>query len=115
MEAIKELLPEARFQADHFHTVKNIWKHLKKGLLEYRRKIKKAGKNENDEQLLELASKRWKLRWSLLKKPKNLSNDERIEIKNIETDDTGFIKKFRGFIQQLVNIFDHSNSEIQLR
>jgi hypothetical protein len=28
--AIKAVFPHARFQADHFHTVKNIWKHLKK-------------------------------------------------------------------------------------
>ena len=30
--AIKEVFPHARFQGDHFHTVKNIWKHLKKSL-----------------------------------------------------------------------------------
>jgi len=32
-EAIKAVFPQARFQADHFHTVKNIWGHLKKSLL----------------------------------------------------------------------------------
>ncbi len=32
-EAIKAVYPQARFQADHFHTVKNIWGHLKKSLL----------------------------------------------------------------------------------
>ena len=32
-EAIKTVFPQARFQADHFHTVKNIWGHLKKSLL----------------------------------------------------------------------------------
>jgi Transposase len=31
-EAIKAVWPHARFQADHFHTVKNIWGHLKKAL-----------------------------------------------------------------------------------
>jgi hypothetical protein len=31
-EAIKAVYPHARFQADHFHTVKNIWGHLKKSL-----------------------------------------------------------------------------------
>ena len=29
-EAIKAVYPQARFQADHFHTVKKIWGHLKK-------------------------------------------------------------------------------------
>src|SRR3989454_8523884 len=39
-EAIKAVFPRARLQADHFHTVKNIWGHLKKSLLSYRRQIK---------------------------------------------------------------------------
>src|SRR3989475_4763680 len=42
-EAIKAVFPHARFQADHFHTVKNIWGHLKKSLLSYRRKVKASG------------------------------------------------------------------------
>ena len=39
-EAIKAVYPQARLQADHFRTVKNIWGHLKKALLSSRRKIK---------------------------------------------------------------------------
>jgi hypothetical protein len=38
--ASRAVYPQARFQADHFHTVKNIWGHLKKSLLAYRRQIK---------------------------------------------------------------------------
>src|SRR5712691_7504143 len=51
-EAIKAVWPQARFQADHFHTVKNIWGHLKKALLAYRRKVKASGAEKNDAQLL---------------------------------------------------------------
>jgi len=51
-EAIKAVYPQARFQADHFHTVKNIWGHLKKSLLSYRRQVKASGAEKNDEQLL---------------------------------------------------------------
>jgi len=51
-EAIKAVYPRARFQADHFHTVKNIWGHLKKSLLSYRRQIKASGAEKKDEQLL---------------------------------------------------------------
>ncbi len=47
-EAIKAVWPHARFQADHFHTVKNIWGHLKKSLLSYRRKIKAKGEEKAD-------------------------------------------------------------------
>ncbi len=102
-------------QADHFHTTKNIWKHLKKGLLEYRREIKSTGDKEKNENLLELASQLWKIRWTLLKKPSNLSSEERYEIERIENQDTGFIKNFRSIIRQIGNIFDHSNTELQAK
>ena len=47
-EAIKAVCPHARFQADHFHTVKNIWGHLKKSLLSYRRQIKARGEAQHE-------------------------------------------------------------------
>ncbi len=115
ISAIKEVFPKAKFQADHFHTAKNIWKHLKKGLLEYRREVKSTGEKEKDKDLLELATQLWKIRWTLLKKPSNLSNEERYEIESIETKDKGFIKSFRSIIRQIANIFDYSNTEIQAK
>jgi hypothetical protein len=114
-EAIKEVYPHARFQADHFHTVKNIWKHLKKSLLSYRRTIKSSGEDQKDEHLTELAKTLWKMRWSLLKKPVNLSTEEREAIEKLEKVDEGFVKSFRNIIRQLVNIFDHSHSESQAK
>src|SRR6266853_2601212 len=54
-EAIKAVWPHARFQADHFHTVKNIWGHLKKSLLSYRRQIKSRGEEKKDEACIALA------------------------------------------------------------
>jgi hypothetical protein len=113
--AIKEVFPHARFQADHFHTVKNIWKHLKKSLLSYRRKIKSSGEDQKDENFLELAKQVWKMRWSLLKKPSNLSAEEKQAIAEVEKADAGFVKSFRSLIRQLVNLFDHSHSEAQAR
>jgi hypothetical protein len=113
--AIKEVFPHARFQADHFHTVKNIWKHLKKSLLSYRRKIKSSGEDQKDENLLELAKQLWKMRWSLLKKSSNLSAEEKQVIAELEQIDEGFVKSFRSLIRQLVNIFDQSYSEAQAK
>jgi hypothetical protein len=72
-EALKAVYPHARFQADHFHTVKNIWGHLKKSLLSYRRKIKAKSEEKTDDNVIKQAKTLWKLRWSLLKKPGNLS------------------------------------------
>src|SRR5439155_15847695 len=76
-EAIKAVWPHARFQADHFHTVKHIWGHLKKALLSSRRKVKASGAEKNDAHLMALAKQVWTLRWSLLKKPTNLSLEEK--------------------------------------
>jgi hypothetical protein len=114
-EAIKAVYPHARFQADHFHTVKNIWGHLKKSLLSYRRKIKAHGEAHHDEHVMERAKTLWKLRWSLLKKPANLSLEEKQAIAALESEDAGFGQSFRHIIRQLVNIFDHTHSEAQAR
>ena len=110
-EAIKAVYPHARFQADHFHTVKNIWGHLKKSLLSYRRKVKASGAEKNDEHLMALAKQLWKVRWILLKKPTNLSLEEKQTIAELEREDAGFVQRFRHIIRQLVNIFDHAHSE----
>ena len=114
-EAIKAVFPHARFQADHFHTVKNIWGHLKQSLLSYRRKIKAKGEEKADENVIEQAKTLWKLRWSLLKKPGNLSVEEKQAIAELESEDTGFVHSFRHIIRQLVNIFDHAHSEAQAK
>jgi Transposase len=114
-EAIKAVFPHARFQADHFHTVKHIWGHLKKSLLSYRRKVKANGAAQQDEVGMTLAKKLWTLRWSLLKKPGNLSAEEKQAIAALESEDTGFVHSFRTIIRQLVNIFDHTHSEAQAK
>jgi len=110
-EAIKAGYPHARLQADHFHTVKNIWGHLKKSLLSYRRKIKARGEAQQNEACLALAKQLWNVRWSLLKKPSNVSVEEKQAITALESADEGFVHRFRGLIRQLVNIFDHAHSE----
>lgn len=114
-EAIKAVYPDARFQADHFHTVKNIWGHLKKSLLSYRRQIKSRGEEKKDEACIALAKKLWKLRWSLLKKPSNLSVEDKQAIAELESEDEGFVHSFRDIIRQLVHIFDHAHSEAQAK
>ncbi|MDM8525675.1 transposase [Desulfococcaceae bacterium HSG8] len=111
IKAIKEVFPDAKFQADHFHSVKNIWDHLKKGLPEYRRNLKAAGEKEQDREMPEIASELRKLRWSLLKKPSDLSEEEREQTEAIEKKDGGFISEFRSVIRQIANISDHSDTE----
>jgi hypothetical protein len=114
-ESLKAVYPQARLQADHFHTVKNVWGHLKKALLSYRRRIKAQGDAKNDQECLALAKTLWQLRWSLLKKPTNLSAEEKQAIAALESRDEGFVHRFRSIIRQLVNLFDHSHSNAQAK
>src|SRR5499433_1370167 len=112
-EAIKAVYPQARFQADHFHTVKNVWGHLKKSLLSYRRQVKAHGEAQQDAACMAVAKQLWTLRWSLLKKPGNVSVEEKQAITKLESEDAGFVHSFRHIIRQLVNIFDHTHSQAQ--
>ena len=57
----------------------------------------------------------WKWRWSLLKKPSNLSAEEKQAIAELERADEGFVHCFRSVIRQLVNLFDHSHSNAQAK
>lgn len=116
ISAMQEVYSDAVFQADHFHTIKNIWKHLKKGLLQFRRDkkacIEKTKNSDEKEKLEEFAKKLWEYRWILLKKPCNLSSDEKSSIQKLENIDTdGFIIKFRSIINNIVSIFDKSKSQ----
>ncbi len=113
--AIKAVGPHARFQADPFHTVKHIWGHRKKALLSYRRKVQASGAEKNDAPLMALAKQLWKVRWGLLKKPPNVSLEEKQTSAELEREDEGFVQRFRSMIRQLVHIFDHAHSEAQAK
>jgi hypothetical protein len=114
-EAIKAVFPHARLQADHFHTVKHSWGHLKKSLLSSRRKIKASGAEKHDEHLMALAKQLWSLRWSLLKKPGNVSVEDKQAIAALESEEAGFVHRCRSIIRQLVHIFDHAHREAQAK
>jgi len=114
-EAIKAVCPPARFQADHFHTVKNIWGHLKQSLLSSRRQVKARGEETHEKPFMERAKTLWKLRWSLLKKPAHVSVEEKQAMAELEREDAGFVPSFRHIIRQLVHIFDHTPREAQAR
>jgi Transposase len=93
----------------------NIWGHLKKILLSYRRQLKASGEAKNDQDCVALAKTLWKWRWSLLKKPSNVSVEEKHAIAEMERADEGFVHCFRSIIQRLVNLFDHSHSNAQAK
>ena len=60
-----------------------------------------------------LAKQVWTLRWVLLKKPTNVSLEEKQTIAALAREDEGFVQRFRRMIRQLVHIFDHAHREAQ--
>jgi len=114
-EAIQAVLPHARFQADHCHTVKHVWGHLKQSLFSHRRQVKASGEAQQDEACLALAKQVWNMRWSLLKKPGNLSAEAKQALAALESEDTGFVPSFRTLLRPLVHIFDHTHSDAQAK
>src|SRR4030095_5635634 len=59
--------------------------------------------------------KLWTWRWSLLKKPGNVSAEEKLALAELESEEEGFVHRFRNIIRQLVNIFDHAHREAQAK
>ena len=55
------------------------------------------------------------MRWSLLKKPGNLSAEDKQVLAELEREDEGFVHSFRVIIRSLVSIFDHAHSEAQAK
>src|SRR4029450_4360418 len=77
--------------------------------------MKAHGEAQHDQDCLERAKTLWKWRWSLLKKPSNLSAEEKQAIAALERSEEGFVHSFRSIIRQLVNLFDHSHSNAQAK
>jgi hypothetical protein len=102
-------------QADHCHTVKHIGGHLKKSLLSSRRQIKARGEAQQHAACLALAQPLWQVRWSLLKKPSNVSVEDKQALTTLESTDEGLVHRFRSLLRQLVHIFDHAQSAAQAK
>src|SRR5215470_13191045 len=51
--------------------------------------------------------------WEPPKKPSNVSVEEKQAITALESEEEGFVHRFRSIIRQLGNIFDHTHREVQ--
>jgi hypothetical protein len=111
--AIKAVYPHARLQADHCHPVQHLWGHLKKSLFSSRRTIKASGEATQDAPGSALAKKLWEGRWSLLKKPRHVSVEDKQAMTALEREAAGFVHRFRSIIRQLVPSFDQAHSDTQ--
>jgi len=105
--------PPGRLQAAHCPTVKHIGGHLKKSRFSDRRKRKARGEAQQHEVWLALAKKVWTWRWSLRKQPSNVSGEAQPAMPVLESEEDGFVHRFRRLLRQLVHIFDHAPSAAQ--
>ena len=108
--AITAVYPQARLPADHCHTVKHSWGHLKQSRLSYRRKLKARGEAQQHAASMALAKKLWALRWRLLKKPSKVSVEDKQAMTARAKEEEGCVHRFRSMIRQLVHLFAHAHS-----
>lgn len=74
--AIRRIFPHAILQYDYFHVIQNIFRHLYKALVAYRKQFKAQ---EVEDQVLHdhLAKKLWKNRYKLMKNQEHLTEEEK--------------------------------------
>lgn len=113
-KAIPKVFPEAIIQYDYFHVIQNIWKKLRKLVVERRKTIKQRGEDSDDpkysKRLINLAKRIWKKRGLFLKNDENMNEEEREELlKIIEADPC--LNKVRRFAEAVWAIFEKSTTQ----
>jgi len=104
--ALERIFPHAILQYDYFHVIQNIFRHLYKALVAYRKHFKAQ---EVEDQVLHnhLAKKLWKNRYKLLKNRENLTEEEKKVVDELlaEHQDT-ILEKIVLFKDKVRDIFN---------
>ena len=104
--ALRRIFPHAILQYDYFHVIQNIFRHLYKALVAYRKEFKAQ---EVEDQALHdhLARKLWKNRYKLLKNRENLTLEEKQIVDELlsEHQDT-ILEKIVVFKDKVRDIFN---------
>jgi hypothetical protein len=109
-EALNAVSPAARLQADHVQTVKQVWGHRKPSLFADRRKVKAQGEATHDAQGMERATRLGPWRWSLLKKPAQVSVAAKPALAALENEAAGCVRGFRTLMRPLGTLCDQAQS-----
>ena len=64
---------------------------------------------------MERAKTFWTFRWSLRKKPPNVSGEDKQALAELEREEAGFVHRFRHLIRPLVHLVDQTHSAAQAR
>ncbi len=104
--AIARVFPQAILQYDYFHVIQNIFRHLYKALVAYRKHFKAQ---EVEDQVLHdhLAKKLWKNRYKLLKNREHLTEEEKTVVDELlaEHQDT-LLEKIVLFKDKVRDLFN---------
>jgi len=104
--AIRRIFPHAILQYDYFHVIQNIFRHLYRALVAYRKQFK-AQKVEDQVLHDHLAKKLWKNRYKLLKNREHLTEEEQQVVDELlaEHQDT-ILEKIVLFKDKVREIFN---------
>jgi hypothetical protein len=108
--AIRRIFPQAILQYDYFHVIQNIFRHLYKALVAYRKQFK--AQHVEDQVLHDhLAAKLWKNRYKLLKNRENLTEEEKNVVDELlaEHQDT-ILEKIVLFKDKIRDIFNTTSA-----
>jgi hypothetical protein len=108
--AIRRIFPQAILQYDYFHVIQNIFRHLYKALVAYRKHFK--AQQVQDQVLHDhLATKLWKNRYKLLKNRENLTEEEKKVVDELlaEHQDT-ILEKIVLFKDKIRDIFNTTSA-----
>jgi len=104
--ALARIFPHAILQYDYFHVIQNIFRHLYKALVAYRKQFK-AQQVEDQALHDHLAKKLWKNRYKLLKNREKLTQEEKNVVDDLlaEHQDT-LLEKVVLFKDKVRDIFN---------
>jgi len=104
--AIRRIFPHAILQYDYFHVIQNIFRHLYRALVAYRKQFK-AEKVEDQVLHDHLAKKLWTYRYKLMKNPEHLTEEEKRVVDELlaEHQDT-LLEKIVRFKDKIRDIFN---------
>ncbi len=117
-KVIPEVFPGVQVQIDYFHVLQNVWRHLWKGFVSYRKQVAARAEEAKTPwykaQLKALAFALWEHRYVIFKAEDNLSPMEQGMLVGIcEADQE--VGKIRSFLSGVWNIFEDSKDDKEAR
>jgi transposase len=117
-KVIPQVFEDIRIQLDYFHIIQNVWKHLWKYMVSFRKTAKKRANESGTpwykRKLLKLAKSLWKNRHLLFKSDKNLSDEERVTLAELCEADVK-VAGIRSFLSGVWHIFEDSKDADEAR